>query len=119
MPRFPRPVLLGLPLLLGACAYEPWERPGTWQQTGANEANLRAMVVDPTHLTRGVAPATPSRGQPAARAVARAAAGQSSDLGTQGTGGQAGGAPAGAPGAPQQGGGMPALPAPMGNNVSR
>ena len=51
--------ILGLALVLGACApdtYFPpsdFERAGTWQAEGINDRNLRAMVADPAHLTRG------------------------------------------------------------------
>jgi hypothetical protein len=40
--------------LLAACTDDPFERPGTMAPRGLNEANLRAMVVDPAHLRRGV-----------------------------------------------------------------
>jgi len=40
--------------LLAACTDDPFERPGTVAPRGFNEANLRAMVVDPAHLRRGV-----------------------------------------------------------------
>lgn len=49
-------LLLPLPLLLAACAFsDPYERPGTWRPSGANEANLRTMLANPAHLERGVA----------------------------------------------------------------
>jgi len=67
-PRF----CLGFPLLalLAGCAGDDFARPGTWQPTGANEANLRAMLVDPTHIERGVS-AVGERGQPASAAILR------------------------------------------------
>lgn len=70
-----RRLLLALPLLAAACQgpLEPHERPGTWQASGVNDANLRAMIADPAHLDRGAAPASASRGEPAARAAIRAA----------------------------------------------
>ena len=44
---------------LAACTDDPFERPGTVAPRGFNDANLRAMVVDPAHLRRGVdAPTT-------------------------------------------------------------
>lgn len=71
--------LAALPLLavlgLAACApdtYFPptdFERAGTWQAEGINDRNLRAMVADPSHLTRGVGAAT-ERGSAGAHAVA-------------------------------------------------
>ena len=39
---------------LAACADDPFERPGTVAPRGLNDANLRAMIVDPGHLRRGV-----------------------------------------------------------------
>lgn len=58
-------------LSLAACAFtDPYERPGTWRPTGANEANLRAMLAEPAHLQRGVA-ATGMDGAQAAAAIER------------------------------------------------
>jgi hypothetical protein len=102
-------LLLWLPLALatGGCIDpEPYTRPGTWQATGANDANLRAMVVDPAQLTRGVAPAVPSTGEAAALAAAR--------LGGPLSAGGQGGANAGA----QPVRGIPALPPLSGSYVS-
>ncbi len=67
-----RASVLGVPLLalLAACAGDDFARPGTWRPVGANETNLRAMLVDPSHLERGAA-ATDERGQPASAAVRR------------------------------------------------
>lgn len=48
-----------LPILfaLASCAQDPFDRPGTWSvplgTSGANDANLRTMVVDPRDLTAG------------------------------------------------------------------
>lgn len=59
---------------IAACApdtYFPptdFERAGTWQAEGINDRNLRAMVADPSHLTRGVGAAT-DRGAAGAAAV--------------------------------------------------
>jgi hypothetical protein len=47
-----------------------FDRPGTWRAAGSNDANLRAMLVDPSHLTRGVGTTT-SRGPTAAQAIIR------------------------------------------------
>jgi len=57
-------------LCIGGCAYDPYERPGSWQPTGANERNLRAMVANPVHLNRGAEP-TYERGDAGANAVTR------------------------------------------------
>lgn len=68
-----RPALAACALLLAAtvCACEPAiDRPGTWQPTGANEHNLRAMVADPRDLQAGAGVAT-ERGSGASRAVTR------------------------------------------------
>lgn len=58
-------------LSAGACSprYE-YDRPGTWQPTGANEANLRAMLADKRDLAGGASAST-ERGNTAARAVTR------------------------------------------------
>jgi hypothetical protein len=46
---------LGAALLVAGCAglTDPFERPGTWTPRGANDANLRAMIVNPADLERG------------------------------------------------------------------
>ncbi len=64
-------------LLLVACSSlpDPVDRPGTWQPSGTNEANLRAMVAEPAHLSRGVG-AQDSRGEASARPIARLLAGE-------------------------------------------
>ena len=93
----PRAVpILGLLLVLGACApdtYFPpsdFERAGTWQAEGVNDRNLRAMVADPAHLSSGVGAAS-DRGAQGAAAVRALEAGRRpalpaglSDIGTQG-----------------------------------
>ncbi len=99
-----RRLLLALPLIAAGCAdfNEPHERAGTWRASGANDANLRAMVADPSHLDRGVAPATPARGEPATRAINVLGTPAAPRLPAGGTrtpsGNQGGGAPT--PGAP-------------------
>lgn len=70
-----RTAIAVLTVLLGfaasACSNEAEiDRPGTWQPTGANEHNLRAMVADPRDLEAGAGAAT-DRGSGAARAVTR------------------------------------------------
>ncbi|MBW6396807.1 hypothetical protein KPL78_03060 [Roseomonas sp. HJA6] len=75
-----------LPVLVAACGligcapdtYFPptdFERAGTWQADGVNDRNLRAMVADPSHLTRGVGAAT-DRGQAGAAAAQAMEAGR-------------------------------------------
>jgi type IV pilus biogenesis protein CpaD/CtpE len=45
---------IGLLGLLASCnAMEPYDRIGVWRPTGANQANLAAMVVHPADLARG------------------------------------------------------------------
>jgi hypothetical protein len=68
-------------LALAACASlpDPVDRPGTWRPAGANEANLRQMVVEPAHLTRGVS-APDSDGALAARPVGKLLAGERATL---------------------------------------
>ncbi len=58
-------------LASAACSpqYE-YDRPGTWRATGANEANLRAMVANKRDLVAGASTAT-DRGNAGARAVTR------------------------------------------------
>lgn len=101
----PKRIAALLPLILVAgCAAEPFERPGTWRATGANEQNLRAMVANPADLERGQQATTPARGDPAASAATRLSRrtggvtlGPASQSGTAGiqTGGAPGMAPAG------------------------
>ena len=61
-----------LAALSGCSGYDPmsWDRPGTWQPTGANNANLHAMIADPSHLDRGVGAST-DRGHAGSDAVTR------------------------------------------------
>lgn len=68
-------------LLLAGCSSlpDPVDRPGTWRATGVNESNLRQMVVDPAHLSRGVA-ARDSEGELAARPIAKLLAGERAPL---------------------------------------
>ena len=40
--------------LTGCDATDPYLKQGTWRPNGANDANLRAMVVSPSDLVRGV-----------------------------------------------------------------
>jgi hypothetical protein len=53
---------------LAACTDDPFERPGTVAPRGLNDSNLRAMVVDPAHLRRGLE-ANATRGDAGARPV--------------------------------------------------
>lgn len=69
MTRMPKLGFVGL-MLLGACAGQDFDRPGTWQATGVNQANLNAMAASPAHLTLGVGNTT-SRGPTAAQAIIR------------------------------------------------
>ncbi len=49
--------LLGLAILglsgCGIAARDPWQDPGTWRATGANETNLQAMIANPNDLIAG------------------------------------------------------------------
>jgi len=98
MARHSIPAVVALVLGATACAPDSYlaptdfERRGTWQAEGVNDRNLRAMVADPSHLTRGVGAAT-DRGQAGAAAVRALEAGQRpalpaglSDIGKQGGG---------------------------------
>ncbi|MGG5807655.1 hypothetical protein [Falsiroseomonas sp. CW058] len=70
MPIPPVRALL-LAVALGACGGDSFERPGTWQPTGVNDANLRPMLADPGDLRRGASPADASRGRAASAPVTR------------------------------------------------
>jgi len=60
-----------LALLLAGCeATDPFTRPGMWNFTGANAANLGVMVADPLDLARGRGDGK-ADGQLATAAVAR------------------------------------------------
>ncbi len=108
---------LCLLLALAACGPEPFDREGTWRATGANEANLRAMVADPAHLTRGAAPLAPARGESAAQSAALLGAASGGGGGASAAGGGAGAAGAAGSGAPSGPNRIPSLPKPQGANV--
>jgi len=106
MPRLKllRLVLLLSPLAAAGCDLDPFERPELWNPTGANEANLAAMVDDPMDLVRGRGEAG-AEGNRAAAAVARLRRDHVKELpsgdttggmvgGGSGSGGGGGGAPA-------------------------
>jgi type IV pilus biogenesis protein CpaD/CtpE len=58
-------------LSLASCdATDPYHREGVWRPNGANDANLRAMVVAPSDLVSGVSD-TSGNGQQAAAAIDR------------------------------------------------
>ena len=65
-------------LLVSGCSYDltdPYLRPGTYNPTGDNDANLRAMVANPHDLVEGPGPGL-STGAEAAPPVARMLAGK-------------------------------------------
>jgi hypothetical protein len=68
MPR--STVLLLLVGLAGCDQIDPYKREGAWRPNGANEANLRAMVVVPSDLAVA-SRAGPADGELAAAALAR------------------------------------------------
>ncbi len=72
-------LLLGSAALLSGCMNDPMDRPGTWRATGANDANLRAMVADQGDLTRGKE-STGSVGALAARPIERLQTGNRAQL---------------------------------------
>ncbi|WP_428377991.1 hypothetical protein [Lichenicoccus sp.] len=45
-------LILALPLLLAACG-DPYQRPGTWQATGVNDANLKTEATNKTDVVMG------------------------------------------------------------------
>lgn len=65
-----RAALLLSCLVLAGCGPDDFSRPGTWQATGINDANLRAMLADPRHAVGGVGAAT-DRGEPGVAAIER------------------------------------------------
>jgi hypothetical protein len=65
-----RATALLLLALAGCDKTDPYLRGGTWRPNGANEANLRAMVVVPSDLAAAT-PAGPADGGLAAAAVDR------------------------------------------------
>jgi hypothetical protein len=95
---------LALPVVLvclGGCAglADPFQRQGTWQATGVNADNLRAMVANPADLRQGRG-APDTNGLEAAAAVTRLrddklkrlpGSGLSNIGGSSGSGGQGGG----------------------------
>jgi len=61
----------GAAFTLGGCAVmDPFERPGVWNPTGANDLNRELMVARPTDLVQGRG-TTDADGQTAAMAVDR------------------------------------------------
>jgi hypothetical protein len=73
---------LSLLLPLVACTPDyPMDRPGTWSPgvVGANDANLRTMLVNPRDLVAGTGEDT-STGPEAAAPIARLVAGQRTPL---------------------------------------
>lgn len=62
--------VLPLLVLAGCAQIDPLTKEGVWRPTGANDANLRAMVAVPSDLAYGRAART-SDGNLAARAVDR------------------------------------------------
>ena len=63
-------LLIGLVVISGCNITDPYARDGVWRPNGANDANLRAMVVSPSDLTRGVS-ARAAEGQQAEAALDR------------------------------------------------
>jgi hypothetical protein len=54
-------LLILAPVLVGCTVppfSDPFDRPGTWQPTGVNDANIRAMAANPAHVQRGVGTST-------------------------------------------------------------
>ncbi len=70
--------LIGALLVAGCNTYDltdPYQRPGTYNPTGANDANLRVMVANPHDLVEGTGVGV-STGAEAAPPVARVLAGK-------------------------------------------
>ncbi len=65
-------------LIVSGCSYDltdPYQRPGTYNPGGANDANLRTMVANPHDLVEGTGQGA-STGAEAAPPVARVLAGK-------------------------------------------
>ncbi len=77
-------LLIAVPTLAGCTMFEPYERPYVWTETGANAANLAAMVQDPTDLAHGRS-SEGSDGLEASAAVSRLRAGNIKKLIDTGT----------------------------------
>lgn len=75
---------------LSACTDDPFERPGTVAPRGFNDANLRAMIVEPAHLRHGVGAAT-ERSDAAAKPVDLLRSGKRAPLPAVATSGLGGG----------------------------
>lgn len=56
--------------ILAGCTQPEIDRPGTWQAAGANDHNLRAMLINPQDATFGTGAIT-ARGDSGSRAVTR------------------------------------------------
>jgi hypothetical protein len=69
MRRIVIPALLVL-AVAGCDSFDPYGREGSWRPAGANDANLRAMLVEPDELFVGTA-AQGSDGQMGGSAVER------------------------------------------------
>ncbi len=63
-------MLLLLLAVAGCAATDPYLREGVWRPTGANDHNLRAMIVVPAELARGTG-VTTAEGPTAVDAVER------------------------------------------------
>lgn len=70
--RGPSLSVLVLAALVGGCgaAFDPYQAEGRWRPTGANEANLRMMLVEPRDVVAGRGTTT-ADGHLAAAAVER------------------------------------------------
>lgn len=99
-------LMLAIPALAG-CTTPPWsdpfERPGTWQPTGVNDANLRAMAQNPADLERGRG-ATTAQGFSAVRPVDNLVRGQRPQLPQVNSAAGPGGGGSGSAGGSQAGG---------------
>jgi hypothetical protein len=70
MHRFVWPLAALLVAGCSADSFDPYKRPGTWNPTGDNDANLRATIVNPHDLVEGEGQST-TTGVTAAAPVTR------------------------------------------------
>jgi type IV pilus biogenesis protein CpaD/CtpE len=53
MPRASVPLIAAIAVLTGCAGRDPYQRVDVWRPTGANTANIAAMVANPRDLLRG------------------------------------------------------------------
>ncbi len=80
-------MLVGAGLLAGCGDLDPYRKPYAWHPTGANQANIAAMVANPQDLIRGRGSAL-TGSEPAILAIGRVRQDQPKPIAATGGGGQ-------------------------------